>query len=103
MKRRSVLGLLSGMSILASIPGFAARVGVVVGVAPPAPIAEPIPPPPAPGYVWQPGYWAWNGVQYVWVPGRYVLAPFPGAIWIGGEWIRHDHHGWVWRPGHWRH
>jgi hypothetical protein len=39
------------------------RVGVVVGVAPPAPVVETVPAPPGPGYVWQPGYWSWNGVQ----------------------------------------
>jgi hypothetical protein len=61
--------------MLAAAPGLA-RVGVVVGVATPTPVVEPVPAPPGPGYVWQPGYWSWNGVQYVWVPGAYV-APRP--------------------------
>ena len=85
---------------LAAVPG-AARVGVVVGVAPPVPAAETVPPPPGPGYVWQPGYWAWNGAQYVWVPGTYVVAPYPGAVWVGGRWV-HDGSGWVWVGGRWR-
>jgi WXXGXW repeat (2 copies) len=59
---------------LAAAPSLA-RVGGVVGLAPPAPVVEVAPPPPAPGYVWQPGYWSWNGVQYVWVPGVYVVPP----------------------------
>jgi hypothetical protein len=66
---RAILPLLCAAALtLAPVPGFA-RVGVVVGLAPPAPVVEVAPAPPAPGYVWQPGYWSWNGFQYVWVPG----------------------------------
>jgi hypothetical protein len=50
-------------------------------------MVEVVPPPPAPGYVWQPGYWSWNGVQYVWVPGAYVVAPFVHAVWMPGAWV----------------
>lgn len=32
------------------------------------------------GQVWTPGYWSWDGARYVWVPGRYVVAPFPDAV-----------------------
>lgn len=101
MNRRAILPLLCGATLtLAAGPGFA-RVGVVVGIAPPAPVVEAVPAPPAAGYVWQPGYWSWNGVQYVWVPGAYVAAPYMGAAWIPGRWIRHGD-GWVWAAGHWR-
>jgi hypothetical protein len=79
-----------------------ARVGVVVGVAPPAPVVEPVPAPPGPGYVWQPGYWSWNGVQYVWAPGAYVMAPYVHAVWVPGAGVRHGP-DWVWVGGHWRH
>ena len=54
--------LCAGALMLAAAPGLA-RVGVVVGVATPTPVVEPVPAPPGPGYVWQPGYWSWNGVQ----------------------------------------
>ena len=75
MTRRATRPVLCAAALmLAAAPGVA-RVGVVVGVAPPAPVVEPVPAPPGPGYVWQPGYWSWNGVQYVWVPGTYVAAP----------------------------
>jgi WXXGXW repeat (2 copies) len=47
-----------------------AHIVVVVGVAPPAPIVETVPAPPVAGYVWRSGYWSWNGVRYVWLPGR---------------------------------
>jgi WXXGXW repeat (2 copies) len=80
MSRRLILPVLCALAVaLAAASGFA-RVGVVVGFAPPVPVVEAVPPPPAPGYVWQPGYWSWNGVQYVWVPGAYVVAPFVHAV-----------------------
>jgi WXXGXW repeat (2 copies) len=83
VSRRSVLPVLCAAAlVLAPAHPSVARVGVVVGFAPPAPVVEVVPPPPAPGYVWQPGYWSWNGVQYVWVPGAYVVAPFVHAVWV---------------------
>jgi hypothetical protein len=101
MSRRSILPVLCAAALtLAAAPGVA-RVGVVVGFAPPAPVVEVAPPPPAPGYVWQPGYWSWNGVQYVWVPGGYVVASYVHAAWVPGAWVRHRP-GWVWIAGHWR-
>jgi hypothetical protein len=72
MSRSIFLLVFAALLILAPVAG-SARIGVVVGLAPPVPVVEPVPPPPAPGYVWQPGYWSWNGVQYVWVPGAMSL------------------------------
>src|SRR5260221_4199961 len=51
-------------------------------MAPPPPPAEAIPPPPGPRWVRQPGFWAWNGYQYVWAPGHYVRPPHRHAIWM---------------------
>jgi hypothetical protein len=92
MSRRLILPVLCALAVaLAAASGFA-RVGVVVGFAPPAPVVEAVPPPPAPGYVWQPGYWSWNGVQYVWVPGAYFVAPLRkrgvGPRSLGQAWLR---------------
>jgi hypothetical protein len=56
---------------------------------------------PAPGYMWTPGYWAWDPAYgYYWVPGTWVMAPFPGALWTPGYW------GWnngayMWNAGYW--
>src|ERR1700732_3205919 len=102
MSRRVILPFLCAAALtLAALPALA-RVGVVVGLAPPVPGVEAVPAPPAPGYVWQPGYWSWNGVQYVWVPGTYVPAPYVGAVWVPGAldqaWPRLGVVG-----GHWRH
>jgi len=87
--------------LLAALP-LAADAGVFVSVniGPPAlPVYVP-PPMPAPGYLWTPGYWAWDGAGYYWVPGTWVLAPAPGLLWTPGYW------GWagglyVWHGGYW--
>jgi hypothetical protein len=103
MIRRPILAALCGLALLATVPfASSADVSFSIGVAPPAPIIETVPPPPpAPGYVWTPGYWSWNGVTWVWVPRRYVVAPFPGAVWVTGRWARHGH-DWMWEDGRWR-
>lgn len=73
---------------------------VVAPTAPPAPQVEVVPVAPSPYYGWAPGYWAWNG-GWVWIGGRYVVRPTPGAVWVGGHWGRHGH-GYVWIGGGWR-
>ena len=63
-------------------------IGISVGFGPPAlPVYEQ-PPCPAEGYIWTPGYWAWdaNAGDYYWVPGTWVLAPEPGFLWTPGWW-----------------
>jgi WXXGXW repeat (2 copies) len=98
MNRQAILRVICAAALtLTTVPGVAR---VVVGFGPPVAVVEPIPAPPAPGYIWQPGYWAWNGAQYVWVPGRYVVAPYAGAVWVPGAWVRIGG-GWVWHAGHW--
>jgi hypothetical protein len=77
-----------------------AQVFVSVRFGPPAlPIyAQPFCP--GPGYLWTPGYWAWNDEGgYYWVPGTWVVAPI-GMLWTPGYW------GWgggfyAWHPGYW--
>jgi hypothetical protein len=66
---------------------------------PPLPIYEQ-PPIPGPGYIWTPGFWAWEGSDYYWVPGTWVLVPRPGLLWTPGYW------GWsdgvyVFHDGYW--
>jgi|KBSMisStandDraft_5_1062788.scaffolds.fasta_scaffold475447_2 hypothetical protein len=72
-----------------------------VHIAPPPIVVETPGPPPEAAYVWTPGYYVWNGIAYVWVPGRWVRAPWPGARWVAPHWIHH-HGGWVFVGGHWR-
>jgi hypothetical protein len=74
---------------------------VYVHIGPPAPIREVAPPPPHPGWEWQPGYHRWDGAHYVWVPGTYAEPPRPHAHWVPGHW-RNTPHGYIWIEGHWR-
>ncbi len=60
------------------------------------------PPLPGPGYLWSPGYWAWDAdeTDYYWVPGTWTQPPRPGLLWTPGYW------GWVagayvFHPGYW--
>ncbi|HXB62299.1 MAG TPA: hypothetical protein VNU94_05570 [Acidobacteriaceae bacterium] len=78
-----------------------AGVFVSVNIAPPIlPVYEQ-PVAPGDGYIWTPGYWAWDpDGGYYWVPGAWVFAPYTGALWTPGYW------GWsngfyVWNGGYW--
>ena len=74
-----------------ALPGVATAqvaVGISVGFGPPElPVYEQ-PICPGDGYIWTPGYWAWDddAQDYYWVPGTWVLAPQPGFLWTPGYW-----------------
>src|ERR1700681_60158 len=101
--RWSCLGLLAFTIAVLSLPAtsFAGvGIGISVGVAPPAlPVYEQ-PVCPGPGYLWTPGYWAWNeDGGYYWVPGTWVVAPV-GMLWTPGYW-GHEHGRYGWHAGYW--
>src|SRR6185437_11537701 len=78
---------LLAIAAIAAIPGRAnAGVFVSVNIAPPALPVYVQPAIPGPGYIWTPGYWAWDGDEYYWVPGTWVPAPFYGALWTPCYW-----------------
>lgn len=66
----------------------AAAAGIVIRATEPPPLLPEYdqPPMPAPGYIWTPGYWAWNNYDYYWVPGTWVEPPRPGLLWTPGYW-----------------
>ena len=65
---------------------------------PPLPVYEQ-PYVPGDGYLWMPGYWAYDG-GYYWVPGTWVLPPQPGFLWTPGYWdYTNGYYGW--RRGYW--
>jgi hypothetical protein len=77
-------------------------IGISVRIGPPAlPVyAQPICP--GPGYLWTPGYWAWDDDGgYYWVPGTWVVAPV-GMFWTPGWWGWNEgfyvFHGGYWGP-----
>ena len=75
-------------------------VSIGIGAPPPRP-GYVQPELPAPGYIWTPGYWAYDeDGGYYWVPGAWVLAPYPGALWTPGYWAFEDE-GYGWHPGYW--
>ena len=62
-----------------------AQTSVSVAVAPPALRYEEQPLCPVDGYLWSPGYWAWDN-GYYWVPGVWVPPPQVGYLWTPGYW-----------------
>ena len=74
-------------AVAAAMPGRAhAGIFVSVNFAPPPLPVYVQPPIPAPGYIWTPGYWAWDGAEYYWVPGTWIMPPYVGALWTPGWW-----------------
>ena len=59
--------------------------GVVTDVAPPEAYAEVVPVAPFPGALWIGGYWGWSGGRHVWVGGRWEHVR-PGYGWAPHRW-----------------
>ena len=96
---------------------FALTLAVIV-LCPPAPVFAQIgvaimfgPPPipvydqpicPGDGYLWTPGYWAYDYDlgDYYWVPGTWILAPEVGFLWTPGWW-GWSGEGFVFHEGYW--
>ena len=98
--RYALCFLLLGMPVLFIAGAASAQVAISVGIAPPElPVYEQ-PVCPGDGYIWTPGYWAWDGDDYYWVPGTWVLAPQVGYFWTPPYW------GWggsafIFHAGYW--
>ncbi|MGA9038913.1 MAG: hypothetical protein WB421_00115 [Terriglobales bacterium] len=89
----SALGLLLSAGMMSA--------EVVVKIGPPRPIVERPIPRPGPNYVWIGGYHNYVNGAYAWVPGRWEVAPHPGARWVAHRWVRR-HGSYVLVEGHWR-
>ena len=76
-------------------------VGVYVGFGPPAIPIYDQPICPGDGYLWAPGYWAWDGDEYYWVPGTWILAPEVGFFWTPGYWEWAGGRGFFFHEGYW--
>ncbi len=90
--------------VVLALPGrlFAQGVAVSITIAPPVLPVYTQPVCPGEGYLWTPGYWAWDTDfdDYYWVPGTWVEAPEVGFLWTPGYW------GWgdgvyLWHEGYW--
>lgn len=97
---RLVRPLLLTLLVMGLVSASFAGVFISVTVAPPPLPVYVQPPCPAPGYIWTPGYWAWDDDGYYWVPGTWVPAPAPGLLWTPGYWGWNDGF-YVWNAGYW--
>jgi len=96
--------VLLALVVLSMSTSVCAQIRISVGFGPPAlPVYEQ-PVCPGDGYIWTPGYWAWDpdAGDYYWVPGTWVPAPEVGYLWTppwwgweGGRFFFHE--GW-WGP-----
>ncbi len=73
---------------------------IIAPSAPPPARVETIPPPPAATEFWRPGHWAWNNINWTWVPGEYIQRPSPQVAWQPGHWVEQPN-GWMWVEGRW--
>jgi WXXGXW repeat (2 copies) len=107
MIRSSVLALMlsaAPAAILVAPARAQISVDIRVDVAPPPLPYYEQPVIPADGYLWAPGYWAWDpvAVDYYWVPGTWVEPPQRDLLWTPAYW------GWnegryAFYPGYWGH
>jgi hypothetical protein len=67
---------------------------------PPALPDDSQPPCPDEGYLWTPGYWAWNAAGYYWIPGAWVQPPQVDVLWTPGYWESVDAF-YVFHRGYW--
>jgi len=89
----------SGDTVAVAAPAPQPQV-VYVQQAPPPPPYETVVVAPGPGYVWCGGEWVWNG-RWAWRSGYWAAPPRYGVVWVSGGWV-HDTRGWRHAPGHWR-
>jgi WXXGXW repeat (2 copies) len=102
MHIRFIRVLLFGLIMLSMSAAAFAQIGVAITIGPPPlpiyeqPICQ------DDGYLWTPGYWAYDYdiSDYYWVPGTWVAAPEVGFLWTPAYW------GWggdrfVFHDGYW--
>ncbi|MGA2564884.1 MAG: DUF4124 domain-containing protein [Steroidobacteraceae bacterium] len=74
-------------SMVEAQPGNDASVAdISASTAPPPLPTSDQPPCPEEGDLWTPGYWAWDGAAYYWVPGAWVPPPRLGVFWTPAYW-----------------
>jgi hypothetical protein len=86
--RPSIRSLLIGLLVVIFSAVSFAQIGISITVGPPPlPVYEQ-PLCPAEGYIWTPGYWAYDydDGDYYWVPGTWVEPPQVGFLWTPGYW-----------------
>jgi hypothetical protein len=93
---------LLALLILAIPAASFGQIGIRVAIGPPMlPVYEQ-PICPGDGFLWTPGYWAYDESisDYYWVPGTWVQAPEEGFLWTPGYWGWGDG-GYFFNDGYW--
>ncbi len=76
-------------------------VGLSIRLAPPPLPVYSQPACPVDGYLWQPGYWAYDDADgYYWVPGVWVAPPSYGLLWTPSYWA-YDNGYYRYHAGYW--
>ena len=89
----------SAMAIPAIIFG---QIGISIAIGPPMLPFYDQPICPGDGYLWTPGYWAYDDSvsDYYWVAGTWILPPEEGYLWTPGYW-GWDNGGYFFNDGYW--
>jgi hypothetical protein len=98
----AVRSLLFALAVLAFSSASFGQIGIAVSFGPPALPVYDQPLCPGDGYLWTPGYWAFDYDinDYYWVPGTWVLAPEVGFLWTPPYWGWGDG-GFLFYDGYW--
>jgi hypothetical protein len=102
MHIRFIRTLLFALVVLCMSAASFAQIGVAISIGPPPlPVYEQ-PLCPGDGYIWTPGYWAYDydANDYYWVPGTWVMAPEVGFLWTPAYW-GWGGDGFVFYDGYW--
>jgi hypothetical protein len=82
-----ILFLLGAMFFAVSRTNAQVSVSISASIAPPEMPVYVQPACPVDGYLWQPGYWAYDPSDgYYWVPGVWVAPPQPEYLWTPAYW-----------------
>ncbi len=84
--KKTLLGVMVASSLGAiALP---AQAEIVLNFGPP-PARYEVAPNPRRGYVWEPGYYRWNGRRHVWVAGHWERSR-AGYAYSGPRWVERD-------------
>src|SRR5215813_13100429 len=105
--KKQFLATLALAAMLAAEGAITQATAMVVRTPPPRHrVSRAVGRPPRAGMVWTGGYYRWNRGRrgrgrYSWVPGRWVVPPRPGAVWVAPRW-RRSRNGYTFVAGRWR-
>jgi hypothetical protein len=79
--------IIMGLGIPKTFAQVSLGISISANIAPPPLPVYVQPDCPVDGYLWVPGYWAYDpDGGYYWVPGVWVAPPQPGYLWTPGYW-----------------